>query len=302
METYAGRSPARFGPVYAGLVSLSSLSESHRRYLRLLGIDEIPAGLEGLREIVRRHLSRVPFENISKLQLLAREGRGRFLSLEEFLDGIEYQDLGGTCHANNPFLLTLLHALGYEAALLGADMTRPNVHTCLRVRIDSAAYHVDAGYGGPFREPIRLDRLPWQFVEGPYRYVLDRKGGGDEYEMSVLCGPERVHGYVVHDAPRSREFFTPAMEESFQPGATFLNCLRICRIFEDHSVVLLNRSLSLHSGPHTGTTELRNAEEWASAFANRLRMPRCAWAEAVQILERNTGKPLIDARTAHAEP
>src|ERR1035438_69834 len=50
-----------------------------------------------LDEIVRRHLCRVPFENVSKLLLLGREGAGRVTMLAEFLDGIEHRDLGGTC-------------------------------------------------------------------------------------------------------------------------------------------------------------------------------------------------------------
>ena len=164
---------------------MSTLPEPYPRYLRLLGIDEVPSGLEGLRTIVRQHLFRAPFENISKLCLFGREGAGRFVTLSEFLDRIEYHDLGGTCHACNPFLADLLRALGYDADLLGADMTpRLNCHTCLRVRIDSVAYHVDVGYGGPFREPIRLDRLPYEIVEGTQRYVLDRKPDGEGYEMA----------------------------------------------------------------------------------------------------------------------
>ena len=106
------------------------------RYLRLLGIQGIPAGLAGLREIVARHLCRVPFENVSKLTLFGREGAGRVTTISEFLDGIENYDLGGTCYTNNPYLAELLQALGYDADLLGADMTKPDVHTVIRVRID----------------------------------------------------------------------------------------------------------------------------------------------------------------------
>lgn len=276
------------------LLGMSALPEPHRRYLRVLGIDGVPPGLEGLRIIVRRHLFRAPFENISKLLLFGREGAGRFVILSEFLDRIEHQDLGGTCHACNPFLAELLRALGYETDLLGADMaTRLNCHTCLRVRIDSVAYHVDVGYGGPFREPIRLDHLPYEFVEGARRYVLDRKPDGDGYEMAVFSGQERVHGYVVHDSPRTLEFFTPSMQNSFQPTAAFLNCVRICRFFEDHSVELLDRSLSIHRGTETIQSELNTAAEWNSAVANHLCMPRCPSQAAIKVLEQVTGSPFF---------
>src|SRR5437870_9944573 len=115
-----------------------TLAPIYQRYLRVLGIDGIPSGLDGLRLIVRRHLIRVPFENVSKLLLFEREGGGRAFTLPEFLDGIEHHDLGGTCYTCNPYLSELLRSLGYHADLLGADMTTPNVHTCIRVHLPRA--------------------------------------------------------------------------------------------------------------------------------------------------------------------
>jgi arylamine N-acetyltransferase len=102
----------------------------YQRYLRLLGVEGVPYGLEGLRAVIRAHLLRVPFENVSKLLLFSREGRGRFFTLPEFLDGIEHHDLGSTCYGANPYLAELLRALGYEADLHGANMPpRLNCHT-----------------------------------------------------------------------------------------------------------------------------------------------------------------------------
>jgi arylamine N-acetyltransferase len=199
-----------------GQLSNPPLPDIYQRYLRILGFDDVPSGVDGLLAIVRAHLLRVPFENVSKLLLFAGEGRGRFFTLPEFLDGIEHEDLGGTCYGANPFLGELLRALGYDADLHGANMPpRMNVHTSLRVRIGSRAYHVDVGYGGPFREPIALDRLPFEMLEGENRYVFDREPQGEGYEMAVFSGAERVHGYIVHGPPRSLEFFAPAVQNSF---------------------------------------------------------------------------------------
>jgi arylamine N-acetyltransferase len=279
-------------------VSFPSLDQDLGRYLRLLDFRSPPSGLDGLRELVLRHLCRVPFENISKLALAGREGAGRFVTLPEFLDGIEHRDLGGTCHSNNPFLWTLLRALGYDADLLGGDMgPRQNVHTSIRVRIEGAAYHVDVGFGGPFREPIRLDRIPHEIVEGRNRYLLDRTSGG-EYEMAVFAGEERLHGYIAHDTPRSRDFFVPGMQASFQPPAPFLNCVRICRFFGDYSITLLNRTINIHRGATTTSRELTSIEEWSSALANDLKMPRCPWEDALKFLEGNTGRPFVESPAA----
>ena len=158
-----------------------ALAEPYPRYLRLLGMGGLPSGLGGLRQLVRAHLCRVPFENVSKLLLHGRERAARLTTLAEFLDGIEFRDLGGTCYTSNPFFAGLLRALGYDADLLGAAMSRPDVHTSIRVRLDAVGYHVDVGYGAPFREPLRLDRLPCEVAEGSYRYVLDRGPGPGEH-------------------------------------------------------------------------------------------------------------------------
>jgi arylamine N-acetyltransferase len=258
----------------------------------LLGLSDLPSGLDGLRALVRAHLLRAPFENISKLLLFSREGGGRLFSLSEILDGIEHQDLGGTCHSLNPYLGDLLRALGYDLDLLGADMgERLNCHTCLRVRFDSVAYHVDVGYGGPFREPVPLYRLPFTMTEGGNRYVLEQRG--DAYEMSVFAGGERVHGYLVHDSPRAHDFFLTPMRNSFQPEAPFLNCLRICRFFDDHSVTLLDHTLKIHRDSQTTTVEVNTLADWEAAFASHLQMPRCPALAAVRVLEQNTGKPFF---------
>ena len=279
-----------------------SLPEIYNRHLRILGFDAPPSGLDGLRSIVRAHLLRVPFENISKLLLFGREGRGRFFTLPEFLDGIEHFDLGGTCYGANPFLGELLRALGYEADLHGANMQRGlNVHTSLRVRIDDRAYHVDVGYGGPFREPIALDRLPFEIVEGANRYVFDREPHGEGYEMAVFSGQERVHGYIVHGPPRSLDFFTPAMQNSFAPNATFMNCLRICRFFDGHSVTLLNGELTIHRGATAECRELSGVAEVEAALAAEFEMPRCPARAAIGTMERISGKPMLDGPAARAE-
>jgi len=282
---------------------MRALPEIYQRYLRVLGLEGRPSGLAGLRALVRAHLVRVPFENVSKLLLFGREGRGRFFTLPEFLDGIEHHDLGGTCHSANPFLGDLLRALGYDADVRGANMPpRLNCHTSLRVRIDSRAYHVDVGYGGPFREPISLDHLPFEMTEGEHRYVLDRDPHGEGYEMAVFTCEERVHGYIVHGPPRALEFFAPAMKNSFGTGAAFLNCIRICRFFDDHSVTLLNGGLSIHRGASTTRRELHSVAEVEAALARDFEMPRCPARAAVEIVEQIAGKPLFDAGAASAEP
>jgi len=272
-----------------------------QRYLRLLGIRTSIAGPTvldeaALDEIVRRHLCRVPFENVSKLLLLGREGAGRVTTLAEFLDGIENRDLGGTCHTNNPFLASLLNALGFQADLLGADMSKPNVHTSIRVHLSGVEYHVDVGYGAPFRRAIRLDRLPWELTQGCYRFVFDHADAPAAYQASVFSGGQRLHGYVVHPPPREAGFFDSEVIESYRPGMTFTSMLRIIRFFDDYAADLEDATLNIHRGGKTTSRLLRNMAELRAAVVDDLAMPRCPVEEAVAVLEQRTGRGLFDEK------
>jgi arylamine N-acetyltransferase len=275
----------------------------HRRYLRLLGIDGVPSGLDGLRLIVRRHLIRVPFENVSKLLLFDRERAGRAFTLSEFLDGIEHQDLGGTCYSANPHLAELLQALGYDADLLGADMTSPDVHTCIRVNM-GPGYHVDVGYAAPFREPIALDSLPYTVVEGTHRYVFDRHPRG--LAVTFQSTGEPSLSYVAHDPPHTPDYFAQIVRASFLPEAHFLNRVRIARFFDDYSVELHNRIMSVHRDGRTTEREFASLDEMEQAVHTDFALPRCPVREGVEVLERITGKPLFgspapSSRSAHSE-
>ncbi len=271
------------------------------RYLRLLGIrtpiaGPAGSGEAGLNEIVQRHLCRVPFENVSKLLLLGREGAGRVTTLAEFLDGVERYDLGGTCYTANPFLASLLSALGYDADLLGADMSKPNVHTSIRVRLSGVAYHVDVGYGAPFRGAIRLDRLPWEFEQGCYRFVFGRADAPEAYQASVYSGGQRLHGYIVHPPARDAGFFDNVAIASYRPGMTFTSMLRIIRFFDGHAADLQDTKLSIHRGRKTTSRLLRTMQELRAAVADDLAMPRCPIEEAVAVLEQQTGRSVFEEK------
>jgi len=265
------------------------MREPYRRYLRLLGFDHAPSGLEGLRQLVRRHVIRVPFENISKLMLIGREGQGRLTTLAEFLDGLKYHDLGGTCYTSNPFLAGLLRALEYDADLLGCDMKKANVHTAIRVRVAGNDYHVDVGYGGPFFEPVLLADLPHEITHGPCSYVLDQASDG-RLTMNVFRRGERIHGYAVNETPRGFEFFTNIVLDSFRPEATFMTLLRIVRYFEDHVIELKNSLVTRQSGGKSQEIRVSSMKQLRDVLDRQFRMPCCPVEEAVKTLEKLVGQ------------
>ena len=98
------------------------------RFLAILGIDPKKPGIDELAELVRAHLLRIPFENISKLFRWRCKGVAGLVPFSEYLYGIEQHHFGGTCYTINFHLHQLLVALGYDVLLCGADMSRPDVH------------------------------------------------------------------------------------------------------------------------------------------------------------------------------
>ena len=264
------------------------------RYLSVLGVERHPEGLVGLRDLVTRHLCRVPFENVSKLIWPERCGQRGRPDLNAFLDGIEGRDLGGTCYANNPFLHMLLDALGYDAQLLGADMGEMrNVHTCIRVRCERISFHVDAGYAAPLVEPIRLDRLPHVVTGDGCTYRLETADEPGRFDLSQVRDGATVHGYKTRPETRGLDFFAPAIRASFESSAEFMRRLRIVRVFEDGSAEIHNETLRVHRrGLHTATA-LGDLAELERAVAQDLGLPRLPVRAAVEVLEGRTGRSLF---------
>ena len=266
------------------------LSQEYSRYLRLLGFEVPPAGFDGLQQLVLRQVCRIPFENVSKLLLYSRERNGRVTTFSEYLDGIEHFDLGGTCYTANPYFAQLLAALGYDVDLWGASMMTPNVHTCIRVRLNGAEYHVDVGFAAPFRSPMRVDQLPAEIRDGSDKYIVSRSEETGEITVGVYSGRERTHGYRAHNTPRGADFFRQTIIDSYQPGKTFMVCLRVARYFERGSAHLRDGKLIVCDGEKQTITELRTLTDLKAAFEGPLRMPRCPFTEAVAVLEEMTGR------------
>ena len=243
------------------------------RYLRLLGITPRPPRLDALNELVAAHITRVPFENLSKLHFRA-DAAMRLPAVDRFLDGLEFQRFGGTCYANNYHLTRLLDHLGYEVRLCGADMRNPDVHLVGIVRLDGREYLVDGGYGAPFLTAMPLD-LPHELVIewAGDRYVLRPRDPDGRSRLDLWRDGILRHGYRVNPAPRRIEEFARVIDDSFAPGATFMNALVIVRTFTDSSLVLNNRTLIVSAGASRRVEEVASAEALPAIIEARYGIP-----------------------------
>ena len=130
-----------------------------RRYLAVLGLKPAPPDLEFLRQVVRAHVERIQFENISSILRRAAWPTGpvppldRDSLLDRWVDGRG----GGVCFELADMCGMLLRGLGYAADTVLGVVTFPGSHQAVVVTLDGVRYLVDVGNGAPFFEPIPLD-------------------------------------------------------------------------------------------------------------------------------------------------
>src|SRR2546426_8959332 len=112
---------------------------------------------ETLRELQVAHLLSVPFENLSILA-----GQAIVLEDEALFTKIVANRRGGFCYEANGLFAALLRALGFDVAMLSAEVANaagefgPDFdHMTLMVTL-AQRWLVDVGFGDSFLEPLLL--------------------------------------------------------------------------------------------------------------------------------------------------
>jgi len=226
------------------------------KYLQLLGVKAAKPTFELLRRIVKAHLIKIPFENISKL-IYKKQGMNYIPNLFTYLDGIENYNFGGTCYANNHYLYSLLKHLGYDVKLCGADMKNPDVHLISIVTIDGSEYIVDGGYAAPFFEPLPRD-LNKDFVInfGDEKYLVKPKDESGRTKVEQYYDGNLQHWYTVKPQERKIDDFRKVIKDSYADDAVFMNAVRITKFSETGSLVLRNLQLTELIGLKTLVSEI----------------------------------------------
>jgi arylamine N-acetyltransferase len=256
-----------------------------RRYLSALGVSLQKPALGTLQELVAAHLTRVPFENISKLYNRKHHGLTSLPPIELYLDGIERYHFGGTCYSNNFHFYTLLAALGYDVKLCGADMTAPDVHLVILTTLGNHEYLVDAGYGAPFLVPLPRDlSTDYVITLGRDRYVLKPQDASGRSRLEMYRDGQPQHGYVVKPAPRRIKEFAPVIADSFRPTATFLNALLLVRFYPGRGLMIHNLTSVESQENHSAVHRLGSRTELIAQIVERFGMPRSIVAETVSEL------------------
>ena len=230
------------------------------KYLDILKVEFSSPTFESLRKIVKAHLVKIPFENISKLYYKKR----RVLNIPDlsaFLSGIENFNFGGTCYTNNYYLYTLLEHLGYKIKLCGADMKSPDVHLISIVTIDEQEYIIDCGYAAPFFNPLPRNLNEDYIISfGEEKYIVKPKDELDRTKVEQYNNGKLQHWYTAKPQRRKIGEFAKVIEDSYADDATFMNAVRITKYTEKGSIVLKNLYLTETTGSQYSTIkiELKN--------------------------------------------
>jgi arylamine N-acetyltransferase len=245
-----------------------------QRYLTALGVSFREPGLDALQELTATHLTRVPFENVSKLYYKKHNSLRGLPSLELYLDGIENYNFGGTCYTNNYYLNLLLKYIGYDVKLCGAGMTNPDVHIVNIVTLEGREYLVDVGYAAPLLKPLPRDLDQDQVVAlGRDRYVLKPQDEQNRSRVEMYRDNELIHGYTAKPTPRPIQYFDEVIAGSFSEGATFMNALLLVRFNVDRSVAIYNYNLIESNGPDYRIVALADKDELVRTIVDRFAMP-----------------------------
>ena len=254
------------------------------KYLRLIGVEAAVPSYELLCRIVKAHLIKIPFENISKLLLKNRE-RNNIPTLSEFLDGIEKHNFGGTCYTNNYYLNLLLDYVGFDIKLCGADMKNPDVHLISIVNIDGHEFIVDCGYAAPFYKPIPRELQTDYIISfGEEKYIVKPKDENGNTKVEQYINDKLQHWYTAKAQPRNIDEFKKVIEDSYADDATFMNALRITRFTESGSLALKNLALTETIGTGSRTVKIKR-NEIPAVVREKFGMPENLVMEALESLK-----------------
>ena len=131
---------------------------------------------ETLRLLQVAHLQTVPFENLS-----IHAGERIVLDDDALFEKIVGRRRGGFCYELNGLFATLLRALGFQVAMLSAQVANEREefgpdfdHMTLMVTLEER-WLADVGFGESFLQPLRLDERSEQ-VQGERGYRIDLDG------------------------------------------------------------------------------------------------------------------------------
>ncbi|MDP5276606.1 arylamine N-acetyltransferase [Chengkuizengella axinellae] len=256
-----------------------------------LSIPEKPS-YEFLTLFSERHLSTLPFENVSKLIYFSKFNINRYYipSMETYVESLFKHDYGGTCYVLNQYAHKLLSFLGYDCSLVNLD--RGHIGILVKLpEFPAERLYLDVGAAAPILKPVRFENK-----DNSSKYSVD--------EIQILPDAEQ-EGYYRFTRYRNEKFLTntwifnpnisfskqnldESIQNSFKSDAFFMTKLRVDLFQLEHG-----RILSLNNNKFTIRTEdlqetvtiLNSIEEVESVIDKEFGLSKLPVRKAVEILK-----------------
>lgn len=151
-----------------------------KEYLKVVNYKgEVNKNIETLREIHKKHLLNIPFENLNIINKIPLE-----FNFESLCNKIIKEGRGGLCYELNGLFLQLLREIGFDAQFLGAQVSEYGNeydHVLIMVKLDGESWLLDVGFGDNFLYPIKLIlNEPQKDIKGYYKIV---KSKDEQYDL-----------------------------------------------------------------------------------------------------------------------
>jgi N-hydroxyarylamine O-acetyltransferase len=262
------------------------------KYLSHLGLFPEQPSIRFLESLCRAHLTRLPFENISKLMYYRDQKINGFLipPIDLHVNNIQRYDYGGTCYIINSRALLLLKSLGfscYHVRLgnhhLGIIVESPEQHGVLM--------YIDFGAAAPLFKPIYFEIAPnciSSFGVDEIRILPDIDQPG-YYRFARYRREELVNNDWIFNPKHPCEFneLVEVIQEANEPGAFFMSELR-CQLWQldrQRYLSLINNTFTIRTlDKREDKHQLQSISEIEHVIIEEFNLPKLPVRGAIDVL------------------
>lgn len=246
------------------------------QYLQKLGLHRQSPDLNFLTSIQRRHLERIPFENLD-----IHYGNRILLDIPKIANKILSSNRGGYCFELNGLLYHLLTALGFECYMSSAQffkedgsLSAPMDHMLLAVEIKNTQYLVDVGLTDGFHGPkeIKMDKMSLDNTRY-YRFDFDPD---DNVILEVSKDASTFKKFYVSDLKPTHfiEFLDVNNKHQEDANSYFRQQKIVTKISElGERTTLTDRKLSYTEGGELFEFDILNEDEFLSKLEQHFNIP-----------------------------
>ncbi len=241
-----------------------------KSYFEKLDIDPSRVSLDLLKEIQKKHLANFSFNNIS---VLLKQDIS--LDIDDIIDKIIVNNLGGYCFEHNKLMYEILKSLGFTVHILIAkvlnnqDIDSPRTHRITLVEWRNNQYLLDVGFGAVCPQiPLNINDTK---DNKDYRII---KNKDNDYQLELLTkeGYFKLYKFNLMKYTEADCVMGNFYSSSY-PNAIFVNNFVISLRLEESTLSLRNNTFYRISENETKIIEIQNHKQLYLIINNDFNIP-----------------------------